>query len=673
MTGSDDLMTGENSASSPCRGPSTLHAYFPTKDTSMDADIKTDPKQITSTPSRGSGTISPKEGVQEKHTPSVVSKLGSTSLKRKAQMALSSRENTRRKTPISSKSVSRRNEESASDRASAQTNSAKKKKKKKQAKKKPGSTTSQASTHPPPLSASSGDRNTSTAQLSVVASLRQEIARSKENLDAARETETFLRRQVEALTKKVEEAKSHISKQQSNAAKVFEQVMRDNARRDALKAREMLANDSVRLGKVVVMKTSSLRGVSEMWRDGNAFKEVHSKMASLIERRESLEKEKRAMMREASKARRKRRLEAESAAGTAPPAGKEWSPSFEQSEREAVVKAALNQLKKEEESISEERKRLESEKKLHIRELKRIRDEEQSRFNKLPVLNNRYLLMKLLGKGGFSEVWEAFDLIEYRKVACKIHQLNTHWSDEKKQNYTKHATREYAIHKSVRHHRVVRLYDVFEIDMVSFATVLECCKGPDLDYYLKEMKVLPEREARAILIQILSALNYLNNRPHPIIHYDLKPGNILFDGAANVKITDFGLSKIVDTDASGATSTHGIELTSQGAGTYWYLPPECFRTGPTPPTISSRVDVWSCGVIFYQMLFGRRPFGHGMSQDNVLREHTILNAKAVVFPTDKVKVSDGAKDFIRKCLEYHAHQRPSVSKICEHPYLRKRM
>lgn len=49
-----------------------------------------------------------------------------------------------------------------------------------------------------------------------------------------------------------------------------------------------------------------------------------------------------------------------------------------------------------------------------------------------------------------------------------------------------------------------------------------------------------------------------------------------------------------------------MELTSQGAGTYWYLPPECFEIGKQPPKISSKVDVWSVGVIFYQMLFGKR-------------------------------------------------------------------
>jgi tousled-like kinase len=65
----------------------------------------------------------------------------------------------------------------------------------------------------------------------------------------------------------------------------------------------------------------------------------------------------------------------------------------------------------------------------------------------------------------------------------------------------------------------------------------------------------------------------------------LKPGNVLFDAAGRVKITDFGLSKVVE-DTCGSD---GLELTSQGAGTYWYLPPECFETGRTPPKISSKV------------------------------------------------------------------------------------
>jgi serine/threonine protein kinase len=97
-----------------------------------------------------------------------------------------------------------------------------------------------------------------------------------------------------------------------------------------------------------------------------------------------------------------------------------------------------------------------------------------------------------------------------------------------------------------------------------------------------------------------------------------------------VKITDFGLSKIMNEE-----SAEGIELTSQGAGTYWYLPPECFQVDARP-LITSKVDVWSAGVILYQMLFGKRPFGHGLTPESLLSQQTMARATAVDFPPKPV-------------------------------------
>jgi len=91
--------------------------------------------------------------------------------------------------------------------------------------------------------------------------------------------------------------------------------------------------------------------------------------------------------------------------------------------------------------------------------------------------------------------------------------------------------------------------------------------GKDLDAVLKATPVLPEREARIIIVQIFQGLVYLNKRAQKIIHYDLKPGNVLFDEFGIAKVTDFGLSKIVEEDVG----SQGMELTSQGAGTYWQV------------------------------------------------------------------------------------------------------
>jgi tousled-like kinase len=150
----------------------------------------------------------------------------------------------------------------------------------------------------------------------------------------------------------------------------------------------------------------------------------------------------------------------------------------------------------------------------------------------------------------------------------------------------------------------------------------------------------------------------------------LKPGNVLFDENGDAKITDFGLSKIVD----GLDSAESMELTSQGAGTYWYLPPECFILDHNV-RISNKVDVWSIGVIYYQMLYGRRPFGDGQSQDTILTDRTILNAREVTFPessgsTGKAPVvSDEGKEFIRACLTYDQSYRPTIAQICDHEYI----
>ena len=192
-------------------------------------------------------------------------------------------------------------------------------------------------------------------------------------------------------------------------------------------------------------------------------------------------------------------------------------------------------------------------------------------------------------------------------------------------------------------------------------------EGEDLDTFLKANGVLTEKEARGVMIQIFSGLKVLHTAEKPIIHYDLKPANLLIN-RGEIEITDFGLSKIAPN-----TSDHHVEPTSPGSGTYWYLPPESFAPGAGGATrVSPKVDVWSAGIIFFEMLFGRRPFGHGMSQDSILRSGTILSAKEIDFPASP-RVSDGCKDFIRRLLTYSAHERPDVNEVLQDAYIRAKV
>eukprot|EP00298_Acanthocystis_sp_HF-20_P008131 c17492_g1_i2.p1 GENE.c17492_g1_i2~~c17492_g1_i2.p1 ORF type:complete len:395 (+),score=159.33 c17492_g1_i2:218-1402(+) len=390
-----------------------------------------------------------------------------------------------------------------------------------------------------------------------------------------------------------------------------------------------------------------------MWEDGESFQQLFEKQTEIAEMKEKVEQAKKPLS--------KRRLSVSEDGKKDNEEIQSPSEAFDLSLQEEMLKLRSQALKKAEIDLAEQKIELEKQKSIFLRELKRMNDEDNSQFNNFPTLSSRYVLLHLLGKGGFSEVFKAYDVENLRYVACKIHQLNNHWSEQKKEEYLKHATREYNIHRAIENERFVRLYDVFKIDNKSFCTVLELCPGTDLDAYLKIHQVVPEREVRSVVAQIFSGLRYLNEQEQKVIHYDLKPGNLLYNDG-EVKITDFGLSKLLDHNAND------VELTSQGAGTYWYLPPECFDTTITP-VISSKVDVWSAGVIMYQMLYGKRPFGNDLSQQAMFSQRTMLHAREVIFPPKPV-VSEEAKDFISKCLTFDQELRSDVMEMLQHPFLK---
>uniref|UniRef100_A0A8C7XFQ1 Tousled like kinase 2 n=1 Tax=Oryzias sinensis TaxID=183150 RepID=A0A8C7XFQ1_9TELE len=443
-----------------------------------------------------------------------------------------------------------------------------------------------------------------------------------------------LRRQIDEQQKMLERYKERLNK----CVTMSKKLLIEKSKQEKMACRDKSMQDRLRLGHFTTVRHGA--SFTEQWTDGYAFQNLIKQQERINSQREDIERQRKLL------AKRK----PPSMAQTPPPsleqnkrksktngAESETLSQAEYHEQEEIFKLRLGYLKKEEAEIQAELERLERVRNLHIRELKRIHNEDNSQFKDHPTLNDRYLLLHLLGRGGFSEVYKAFDLTEQRYVAVKIHQLNKNWRDEKKENYHKHACREYRIHKELDHPRIVKLYDYFSLDTDSFCTVLEYCEGNDLDFYLKQHKLMSEKEGRSIIMQIVNALKYLNEIRPPIIHYDLKPGNILLvNGTAcgEIKITDFGLSKIMDDDSYNAVD--GMELTSQGAGTYWYLPPECFVVGKEPPKISNKVRVW---INFSINLFS--------------------NSCPVCL----------LQAFIRRCLVYRKEDRIDVHQLASDPFL----
>ena len=428
----------------------------------------------------------------------------------------------------------------------------------------------------------------------------------------------------------------------SNMAKEIAELKRE-------KKNKWINEQEYSLGKFGIQRFSHGQMI-DYWEDGVKIIEIKKALENIKNQKEEIDKQRRKL---SSNKSRKTQNE-------------DNNNYYEQDDSKELLNFKMSQLQKEESELKDKKNKLEIEKSILIHEINLYNQESRCTFSQKkegwPLLGGRYQIVGLLGKGGYSEVYKAYDLENHMYVACKLHQLNQNWKEEVKDNYIKHTIRENQIHKEINHSKIVRHFDTIEIDNNSFCTVLEYCSGPDLATYLQRNRFIQEKEARIIITQILEGLEYLNKLPNKIIHYDLKPENIIFNNM-EVKISDFGLAKIVE------SNNDRVQLTSQGVGTYWYLPPECFEEKKNI-NISSKVDIWSCGVILFEMFFRKKPFGQNYTQDKLLKERVMQNAKVVEIP-NKPNISDECKDFIRHCLAYHQEDRYDVFQALESPFIKQ--
>jgi len=243
-------------------------------------------------------------------------------------------------------------------------------------------------------------------------------------------------------------------------------------------------------------------------------------------------------------------------------------------------------------------------------------------------------ILELLGQGGMGAVYKARQRQLDRVVALKILPPGI----GKGPAFAERFTREAKALAKLNHPGIVTLYEFGQADGLFFF-LMEFVDGVNLRHLLEAGRLSP-REALAIVPQICDALQYAHD--HGIVHRDIKPENILLDRQGRVKVADFGLAKLVGTEGEPSAAGVGVAgsavLTEAGKvmGTPQYMAPEQ-RQHPTE--VDHRADIYSLGVVFYQMLTGELP------------------GKPIEPPSRKVQVDVRLDEVVLRALEKEPERR----------------
>ena len=258
---------------------------------------------------------------------------------------------------------------------------------------------------------------------------------------------------------------------------------------------------------------------------------------------------------------------------------------------------------------------------------------------------DRYKLVKLLGRGGFAEVWLADDNLTGVQVAVKVYAPGTGLDEDG----IKIFTQEFTVVFDMNHTNLLRPthYDCYE--RMPYL-IMPLIKNGSAFKYLTEGVNIPEEEAWKMLHDVAAGLAYLHEKNPPLIHQDIKPDNIMIGDEGQYLITDFGISARV------RSTIRGAQAAEQSGGTLAYMGPERFSKTPKPIMAS---DVWSLGAMMYELMTGLPPFGNhgGMLQKN-----------GAEIPLIEEDYSQEIKDMVYACLAKEPWDRPSAKKIEELTY-----
>ena len=211
----------------------------------------------------------------------------------------------------------------------------------------------------------------------------------------------------------------------------------------------------------------------------------------------------------------------------------------------------------------------------------------ESRFVPGTLLAGRYRIVSLLGKGGMGEVYRADDLTLDQPVALKFLPDGALSSE----NALTRFRNEVRVARQVSHPNVCRVYDVGEIDGHIFLS-MEYVDGEDLGSLLRRIGRVPSDKALEICRKLCAGLAAAHEKG--VLHRDLKPSNVMLDSRGQVLLTDFGLAGLAD-------QITGNEVRN---GTPQYMAPEQLAG----KEVTTRSDIYSLGLVFYEIFTGKRPF-----------------------------------------------------------------
>ncbi len=275
------------------------------------------------------------------------------------------------------------------------------------------------------------------------------------------------------------------------------------------------------------------------------------------------------------------------------------------------------------------------------------------------ALDGQYQIEAVLGKGGMGAVYRARHILLGDRVAIKVlppeMRSNTEW--------LRRFQREGQAARRFRHPNAVTVYDLRTSSDGTIYLVMEYVEGNTLDAELRKHGRFTAAEAEAMLEPIMSVLNAAHAMG--VVHRDLKPENIMIGKATTgrepvVKLLDLGIAKLKEVAGAEKTGNTNLTIAGQMLGTPYYMSPEQWGELPRDGSseIDGRADIYSLGLVFYELIAGKKPFG-GLTLSELRREH--VHVKPAPLNEVAANVPQGFSDAIARAVAKDRSERQETA------------